>query len=59
MIDEYVTLRIMFEMFKDALAFIAAVVGLGCWAYYKFWRGKRKWKITWFTLSLTASGPTY
>ncbi|GET12084.1 hypothetical protein SN811_05840 [Ligilactobacillus agilis] len=42
MIDEYITLRIMFEMFKDALAFIAAVVGLGCWAYYKFWRGKRK-----------------
>lgn len=27
MIDEYITLRIMFEMFKDALAIIAAVVG--------------------------------
>lgn len=39
MIDEYITLRIMF---KDALAFIAAVVGLGCWVYYKLWRGKRK-----------------
>lgn len=42
MIDEYITLRIMIEMFKDVLAFIAAVVGLGCWVYYKFLRGKRK-----------------
>lgn len=42
MIDEYVTLRIMFEMFKGVLAIVAAMAGLGCWAYYKFWRGKRK-----------------
>lgn len=42
MIDEYITLRIMFEMFKDALAVIATMIGLVCWAYYKFWRGKRK-----------------
>lgn len=42
MIDEYITLRIMFEMFKGVLAIIAAVVSLGCWVYYKFLRGKRK-----------------